>query len=237
LGASNAGKSRLFFRYTDNSYVEDNTVTIAPNLGLVKIKIGESFFKLQIWDVCGLERVQSITNSSYYGTHAYVLVFDLTDRESFFRLLELFQTILSYGSEGSSIIVVGAKSELVDLRAVLREEAEALAAGLGGPYIEISAKEDINVTEIFETLSKMVYLKQIEKNPAFLSSPLGRDLSDERIEVTRRKLEKIQDNKSAALIPHFSPIIRPAPKSPVAAVAARAPTPLSKTPTKSGARK
>lgn len=64
-----------------------NDISFLPTIGVdFKIKTFESngsTIKLQIWDTAGQERFKTITASYYKGAHGIILVYDITDRQSF----------------------------------------------------------------------------------------------------------------------------------------------------------
>ena len=77
---------------------------------------------LQIWDTAGMERHNSLTRSFFMGSDCVLLVFDLTDRESFQHLgswrQEFEQATNTEGQEGFPFVVLGNKSDLEDSREV-----------------------------------------------------------------------------------------------------------------------
>jgi small GTP-binding protein len=59
-------------------------VTIGVEFGNYAMVLNnEALIKLQIWDTAGQESFRSITRIFYKGSHAVMLVFDITTRESF----------------------------------------------------------------------------------------------------------------------------------------------------------
>ena len=42
--------------------------------------------RLQLWDTAGQERFRTLTTSYYRGTHCCILVFDITNPDSFYHL-------------------------------------------------------------------------------------------------------------------------------------------------------
>ena len=111
-------------------------------------------YYLGIWDTAGQERFTRI--SSYYcrGAQAAILVFDLTDRESFLAL-DNYARLLVDASPQCFVVVVGTKADLLapDSRPVSADEARAYAESKHAPYYETSAKDNVNVAEVFEHIA------------------------------------------------------------------------------------
>ncbi|KAL4325917.1 hypothetical protein GQ457_11G007930 [Hibiscus cannabinus] len=112
--------------------------------------------------VAGQERFRTLTSSYYRGAQGIILVYDVTWRETFTNLSDVWaKEVELYSTNQDCIkILVGNK---VDRRAVSREEGTALAKGLGCMFLECSAKTRENVEQCFQELA----LKIMEV-PSFL---------------------------------------------------------------------
>lgn len=111
---------------------------------------------LQIWDTAGQERFRTITTSYFRGAQGIVLVYDVTDRDSFENVRTWMQEISKNADKHANVMLVGNKCDMEDQRKVSKEEGEALAREQKIPFVETSAKSDINVTECFYTIAKSV---------------------------------------------------------------------------------
>jgi len=101
----------------------------------------------------GQERFRTITASYYRGAHGIIIVFDITDAESFENVKDWLQEIDNYACENVNKLLIGNKSDLADKRAVTAETAAEFAEENGMTYLETSAKDNLNVTQSFETLA------------------------------------------------------------------------------------
>ncbi|KAG2195976.1 hypothetical protein INT47_011481, partial [Mucor saturninus] len=112
--------------------------------------------KLQIWDTAGQERFRTITSSYYRGAHGIIVVYDVTERESYENVKQWMHEIDRFASEGVHKLLVGNKSDLADERAVPYEEARSFAESNHLSFLETSAKDDKNVEQAFLTMAKQI---------------------------------------------------------------------------------
>lgn len=114
--------------------------------------------KLQIWDTAGQERFRTITATYYRGTHGVIVVYDVTDRDSFDNVRRWMTEIdnnCDGGDNAVNKVLVGNKADLVNDIKVSNDEARAFAASFGVPHFTTSAKSNQQVTEMFERLTIM----------------------------------------------------------------------------------
>jgi Ras-related protein Rab-1A len=105
------------------------------------------------WDTAGQERFRTITSSYYRGAHGIIVVFDVTDQESFNNVKQWLNEIDRYANESVNKLLVGNKSDLGSKRQVEHAVAKAYADEIGVPYIETSAKNATNVEQAFMTMA------------------------------------------------------------------------------------
>ena len=135
--------------------------SIGVDFKLKNIEIDSKKIKLQIWDTAGQERFKTITTSYYKGAHAILIVFDITDRDSFDHVRNWMADIDKFAKEGVLRILVGNKCDLEQERKVRSEEAKEIANKYGIKYIETSAKDTINIDDLFISTAKYLLSKQI----------------------------------------------------------------------------
>ena len=154
LGDSGAGKSSLILRYTEETFNSKLVNSIGVDFKMKKREIDGKVIKVQIWDTAGHERFRSITYSYYRGANAIIIVFDLSDKKSFISITEWLKQIEKHAKENVLKFLVGNKSDLVEERMVSFDEAKQYAEEHELPYIETSAKEGININELFDSSIK-----------------------------------------------------------------------------------
>ena len=154
LGDTDVGKSSLILRYTEETFNSKLVNSIGVDFKMKKKEIDGKIIKVQIWDTAGHERFRSITYSYYRGANAIIIVFDITDKKSFLSITEWLKQIEKHAKENVFKFLVGNKSDLAEERKVSFEEAKEYADKHDLPYIETSAKEGININELFESSIK-----------------------------------------------------------------------------------
>ena len=120
--------------------------------------------KLQIWDTAGQERFRTITTAYYRGAMGILLVYDITDEQSFLNIRNWVRNIEQHANDTVEKILIGNKCDMNDERVITTNRAEELADEYGIKLFETSAKNDINVNESFVTLAKDIVDKQFQNN-------------------------------------------------------------------------
>lgn len=150
------GKSCLLLRFADDTYTESYISTIGVDFKIRTIELEGKTVKLQIWDTAGQERFRTITSSYYRGAHGIIVVYDVTDQETFNNVKQWLQEIDRYANEGVNKLLVGNKSDLVNKKVVDYNAAKEFADSLAIPLLETSAKNATNVEQAFLTMAKQI---------------------------------------------------------------------------------
>lgn len=119
IGSSSVGKSSLLLRYTDDEYLgpEEASATIGVDYKSKSLSVGGKRYNLSIWDTAGQERFRTLTSSYYRGAHGVIVVYDVTDRESFDALPTWFNELETFTSSADVVkIIVGNKVDKVGIR-------------------------------------------------------------------------------------------------------------------------
>ena len=159
------GKSCLLLQFTDKRFQQVHDLTIGVEFGARMIMIDNKQIKLQIWDTAGQERFRKIDSSFYRGAHGIIVVFDVTDQESFDNVKQWLHEIDRYAPADVKKLLVANKCDLASKRAVPTELAAAFAESLGVEYLETSAKSALNVEKAFTTMASEIR-KWMQSQPA-----------------------------------------------------------------------
>ena len=152
VGDSGVGKTSILKKFINNEFNEDIKCTIDIDSLYKSIKIDKNLYtKLKIYDTAGQEKYRSLIKKYYQGTDGIILVFDLTNENSFNKLKSWINEV-SDNTEKAQIILVGNKADLIE-RKIDEETAENFAKQRDMKYIETSAKEGTNILLLFEELA------------------------------------------------------------------------------------
>ena len=156
IGNSKVGKTSILTRYTEKTF-KDEERTRAAVISSRNIEYNNQILQLQLWDTSGEEEFRSVTNTFYRSAVGALLVYDITNRESFEALEYWHRDLISHGEECCVIILIGNKSDLKADRAVPKDEANKFAQKKKIPYIETSAKSEIGIDIAFKRLASEIF--------------------------------------------------------------------------------
>ena len=159
VGDSYVGKTSIIKKFMNNEFSGETKCTINVDFCCKYLKIDKNLYaKLIIHDTAGQEKYRSLTRSYYKNAKGIILVFDLTNENSFLKLNKWIDDI-SENTEDIVLILVGNKADLSD-RKVDKIKAEKYAKERDIKYIETSAKEGTNILLLFEELAIDMYKKK-----------------------------------------------------------------------------
>ncbi|XP_058097650.1 ras-related protein RABD1 isoform X2 [Magnolia sinica] len=124
IGDSSVGKSCLLLRFADDSYVDSYISTIGVDFKIRTVELDGKTIKLQIWDTAGQERFRTITSSYYRGAHGIIIVYDVTEMESFNNVKQWLSEIDRYATDSVCKLLVGNKCDLVENKVVDTQTAK-----------------------------------------------------------------------------------------------------------------
>ena len=122
------------------------TISIESNEGPLRCK-------LQIWDTGGQERFSSIRPMYYRGSLGALIIFDLTNYETFEHLPMWIEEVRANVRSDIPLLLVGNKSDLTDQRTVTMEEINDFSEKFHFYYMETSAKTGDGVGDCFSVLA------------------------------------------------------------------------------------
>ena len=170
LGNSGVGKTCIIYRFTNNDYKEGTMTTRGADYSQKPITIKNQTINLDIWDTAGQENYRSLGRHFYKDSLIVILVYDITNRESFEDLQTLwYHDLKRYGEKYSVLAVVGNKCDLFEEEKVTEEEGRKFASEKGAEFMLVSAKTGDNIINLFNVLVNKYldpsFQEQIEEIP------------------------------------------------------------------------
>lgn len=190
IGDSGVGKSCCLLRFSEDSFTPSFITTIGIDFKIRTIELDGKRVKLQIWDTAGQERFRTITTAYYRGAMGILLVYDVTDERSFnsmrgpasprrgeqkansnIDIRTWFSNVEQHATEGVNKILIGNKCDWEEKRVISTEQGQALADELGIPFMEVSAKSNINVEKAFYSLAADIKKRIIDTQQTATPQP------------------------------------------------------------------
>lgn len=152
LGDIEVGKTSLIIRFVDGTF-EDGKV---QNFDTKEksITVDGTTSQLEITDTAGQERFRTLTSSYYRNANAIIVVYDITNEESFKDVDGFLKEGQRYASSKCELFLVGNKTDLGDQRVVTTENGQETAKRYNIPFFETSAKDGTQVLTLFESIAK-----------------------------------------------------------------------------------
>ncbi|XP_043942008.1 ras-related protein Rab-3B [Protopterus annectens] len=173
IGNSSVGKTSFLFRYSDDTFNSAFVSTVGIDFKVKTVYRNDKRVKLQIWDTAGQERYRTITTAYYRGAMGFILMYDITNEESFSAVQDWATQIKTFSWDNAQVILVGNKCDMEDDRVIPAENGKQLADQLGFDFFEASAKANINVKQIFERLVDIICDKMSDSMDATPSTVTG----------------------------------------------------------------
>lgn len=173
VGDSTVGKTCLLLRFAEDKFTFRHLTTIGLDFKIKMMDSAGKKIKMQIWDTAGQERFKTITQTYYRGATGIILAYACNNRESFQNVESWMKQITQTASDRACKILIANKCDSSD-RTVSYEEGKALAETYGMEFFEVSAKDNINVDELFKCLAKKITEEYIinEKRSTFYEPPV-----------------------------------------------------------------
>ena len=168
LGDSAVGKTSLIGRYLENNFSNNyiSTHGIYEQLKKIKLKNGQEI-KVKITDTAGQERYHAIAANYIKKANGILLVYDITNKDSFENVNKWAQEIRDKSEDSIPIVLIGNKLDLEEERCINKEEGEEFAKKYcdgGIKFYETSCKTGANVNEAIDDLVNQVYDKYSKNN-------------------------------------------------------------------------
>ena len=160
MGNSGVGKSAIIKRFCEGRFSSKYFGTIGVDYGVKSVRFGATEVRINLFDLAGGPEYLNVRNEFYKDTQGGILVFDVTNRESFEALNSWVDESSQFGAKNPDIIVVANKIEMPS-RVISEIEARSWASDNGFDYVEVSASTGSRVNQLFEQLTSRIVREKI----------------------------------------------------------------------------
>lgn len=166
IGPPAVGKSALTVRYTQKVFIDEYLPSFEDIYKKNIVLDGEQV-EVDILDSSGLDELVVMRPGWFKEREAFVMVYAIDSTISFEALKAFYEQLVTFRQNPNvPIIVVGNKADNEQNRQIKKEDGMKYAASIKADFIESSAKKDLNVTTIFENISKRLFAaKYKQPNP------------------------------------------------------------------------
>jgi Ras-related protein Rab-5C len=154
FGDMGAGKSSLALRFVKGQFFDYQESTIGAAFLTQTLAVNEITVKFEIWDTAVQERYHSLAPMYYRGAAAAIIVYDITNADSFGRAKKWVQELQRQGNPNLVMALAGNKADLASKKKIEAEEGQAYAEENGLFFMETSAKTAQNVNELFYEIAR-----------------------------------------------------------------------------------
>ena len=187
VGDSGVGKTSIIDRYLNHLQEK-----VKPTIGATfaqKIEIIDNYqISFDIWDTAGQERFRAINNIFYKEAYACIMVYDITNPETFESIKSYWYNCVKENASGEILFaVVGNKIDLYEEEKVDEEKVKEYCESIDAIFQLTSAKENTYIDELFSKLGQK-----------FINSNLFKFLLSQNTENKKQKIEledKVKDKK------------------------------------------
>lgn len=152
IGDCGTGKSCLRQRMMGEGFQDHKESTVGVEFGTKRLVHDAQRLSVQLWDLSGRDASASLTESYYRGHVGFLVVYSVTDENSFLRLPHWLARIERLGLTDVPVVIVGNKIDSDIERQVECERGKEFASSKGALFFETSAKDNLNVDEAFKAL-------------------------------------------------------------------------------------
>ena len=165
MGNTAVGKTSIFNQIISNTFLEDG---VSSTAAVYRAKIMEvpgfpKKLKMNLWDTAGQEKFQSLTKMYVQDAVGVILVYDMTYAESLEGVLAWYKMAKEHMDLTQSVVcLVGNKCDKMDSIQVTNKAAAEMGKQINAAItLEVSAKDRINIEELFDKLAAL--LMQLEE--------------------------------------------------------------------------
>ncbi|XP_052812841.1 uncharacterized protein LOC128240289 [Mya arenaria] len=176
LGDQGVGKSSIALRFVRGEFTENSEATIGAAFLTQTVSVSGQTIKFDIWDTAGQERYHSLAPMYYRGAQAAVVVYDITNKNTFERAVKWIKELKQQANSQIVIVLAGNKADMAaEKRTVPKEEGQSFAEENNLIFTEASAKTGMCVGDVFMAIAQTLASHGIPREQQDQNVKLGKD--------------------------------------------------------------
>jgi Ras-related protein Rab-8A len=190
IGDTSVGKSSMLLQFVNNIFTDNFISTIGIDFRVRTINVDNSRLKLQIWDTSGQERFKSITRAYYRGAMGIILVYDVTNEESFDNIIKWINDIKTSITRDvtTDMVLVANKCDCKGNIKVSHAKGKELADLHGMKFFETSSKDINSINNLFYTIAKDIK-NNIKNKPNYVDITEKNKNNHQTVKITPKQQE------------------------------------------------
>ena len=166
LGDSGVGKTCIISRYISGAFDQNSPTTNGASYASKIVEIANKSVSLDIWDTAGQEKYKSLTKFFYKDAKVAILVYDITQKESFTNMKQYwYEQLKEFGSKDIIIGVAGNKCDMYEKEEVTENEGKEFAEQIGAFFEMTSAKNNTGINDLFMNAAQRFFDPNYKQNP------------------------------------------------------------------------
>ena len=168
IGDTSVGKTNFLFRFIDGKFnqIYQPTIGIDYKSIIRVLPKTRKKVKIQFWDTAGQERYKSLNKIYFQRVQGIILMYDITNRESF-ENLDSWRNLIFDNVDNIPVALIGNKLDIADEKRIVEvEEGKSFADENGFLFYETSALNGKNVNNAIYSLCEKI-IGSLERTLSF----------------------------------------------------------------------
>lgn len=162
VGNTSVGKTCVVKKATTGTFGEDSVPTLGAAYVSKIVNVDNTEVRLQIWDTAGQERYRGMTPMYYRGAHCALIVYSVTDQESYDSIDSWVQSLHDNADSEIILFLIANKADMENERVVSTQNGTMKASSIGATFYEVSAKTGLGIDDLFQEIPSQF----LAKNPS-----------------------------------------------------------------------
>ena len=200
VGESGVGKTSIISRYL-SSFQEKPLPTLGAYFSNKVVIIDGYKLNFEIWDTAGQEQYRSINNLFYKDASICLLVYDITNKNTFNSIKDYwYESVSENGKKGIIFGVAGNKNDLYEEEDITEKEGEEFSKSINACFKLTSAKVNTSIDDIFNMLGEKFIQSDFMKEliPKYVKNNEPQDESeDKKIKLQKEEVPNNENLKNS----------------------------------------